>query len=1544
VGTSGIRYKPSGVIRGIYDIAAPGGVRYNVLLEGVDKEENVTATLLHFDPALLRYDRDRIEWLFEDSGLYEAGMWDAHTYVEGPFVDYLNTPVQTFRRENVNAILKTWEATTANKSGQDGLGRGVTSRRHYVTLQWADPNNPGSVGNKFIRVLHFYEGLTGPQYAIPLTNRRNAQTLFFWDDFERGVNLNSGLGISPSGHKAEHWAGVWGTESGKAKLVTAGALPAGQIYTAMWDMGVADGTWEIELPAMQLSGPLVFARAWKTVGGSTNKEGGIVIWPHSSNRYEIWRRWEASSGSLGFISNSVVPTAGDRVRVTCKGSYMLFEIVRAGVVVGSFTPNAADVIANGLTRTYFGIGHAPSIISANVRFDNPSFTSTARKYRGYQRFRDYGLMVNMVPIEGPGSDPAPVQWESTRVKNASTEAGGVTKTDVPQWAASTAVNAGEYRRPKANPNGRHYRAQNSGTTGASEPGTWPTTAGGTVVDNTITWVEETWNAGARSTDLLNRDGGILSFKIEQRRVASDTANRPNGFIPGNAETGQPWRTGAGAWIVASNALKPTAAGSLVLDSGVGSSVIVEAQLPLAVAGARLLVRYIDEANMLYWECLGPASGCRVVKRVAGVETVVKTYSNAVLNASFTNNDYVKIAARDNLITVYRNNVPIQAVDDINESQFIGATSQGIAASAAAVTSGVSFKNFGVYQNYTARIIGFALDNSTTILSDFGYAWNIKTDRTARPVVAGVEVGTALSINVGDELQIEARREVLTAGAAPVLRLHFYHIPALGIQGAQRGNPHHSVTVSQDLDATPMYVDTALYHVGASFNNVTYRRFSYDVFTDPASIDDYGPKWARSVIRKPELDTYAKRKAWADGLLAVFSRPRITTELYNVDASWGYERGHKVPVENTHFGWTPPVLQVIQEVRPGKVEGLRTLIVGESAYEFADTEFGVALKVPDIDEIDPPPAQNFATADSYRDSVDTVAQNFTFTDPGADVKVVWINVLAQFGDRGNVQRAPALPGSGKGTVRGLKPGASYVAWNETEDYNGNTSKPSVAINLTTANIVSILPPSNVVLGGMTWLPDEKAVMVEFVWDEVQGALDYEGTLIVTTLEGITTVETRRTNRTKTFVATVAAFATLLFSVASIDVYGMVGNYSAQVPTTAIGSYPASASPPNGDVERPDPLNVTMPADWTPSATGGGTFAWENGDAASGSRSISASRGTGSGSYAQWLSEIYPIPSGADFYIELSYKMNRTGADAYGTYQFLYYDVNKNYIGSSGSIALNDVTTWTIVRGGGAPLPATHKYVQIKLATNPLGSLSAPLTVYFDKIYAGPKVPKEAIAGVPLAGANATSTEFVIGDDTRLPPTSFNESVDDRVATLLVPGTGMAELYDDAAGSYTYSIAPGGVGPTQLAAHIPGLFYSSNKGRATAQGANFASVSSSWAKVAGTDITITAPASGPIRVVMQYRYSGNVDPSTAGATGIGIVSGTFNSAWGDDNFHEGLGSQVTISGIASIQGTIPAGASATLALYGKRISGAGIFTLYASGVNEKLAQWDWWSYRN
>lgn len=59
----------------------------------------------------------------------------------------------------------------------------------------------------------------------------------------------------------------------------------------------------------------------------------------------------------------------------------------------------------------------------------------------------------------------------------------------PAWQGSTAYSVGDLVRPTST-NSRSYRCYTAGTSSGSEP-TWPTTAGGTVTDGSVTWKETT---------------------------------------------------------------------------------------------------------------------------------------------------------------------------------------------------------------------------------------------------------------------------------------------------------------------------------------------------------------------------------------------------------------------------------------------------------------------------------------------------------------------------------------------------------------------------------------------------------------------------------------------------------------------------------------------------------------------------------------------------------------------------------------------------------------------------------------------------------------------------------------------------------------------------------------------------------------------------------------------------------------------------------------------------------------------------------------------
>lgn len=72
-------------------------------------------------------------------------------------------------------------------------------------------------------------------------------------------------------------------------------------------------------------------------------------------------------------------------------------------------------------------------------------------------------------------------WSSALIDKGNIDADGL------RWLANTAYSVGDQIYPDANDNGHYYQCTTAGTSGATEPASWPTS--GTQVDNTVTWTE-----------------------------------------------------------------------------------------------------------------------------------------------------------------------------------------------------------------------------------------------------------------------------------------------------------------------------------------------------------------------------------------------------------------------------------------------------------------------------------------------------------------------------------------------------------------------------------------------------------------------------------------------------------------------------------------------------------------------------------------------------------------------------------------------------------------------------------------------------------------------------------------------------------------------------------------------------------------------------------------------------------------------------------------------------------------------------------------------
>jgi hypothetical protein len=174
-----------------------------------------------------------------------------------------------------------------------------------------------------------------------------------------------------------------------------------------------------------------------------------------------------------------------------------------------------------------------------------------------------------------------------------------------QSPRSTAVTVGQYTVP-ATLNGRLYKCTaQTGNTGASEP-TWPTTAGGTVVDGGVTWTEQTTAIYAGTIPEGSATGyarvaitsGLTQWSGTQSAGSTVASTGTGGQISNNAAinfaqvtTSLGLVVGVGLWdaITAGNCWE-------VSITSTGTPTLVSANISPSVAAGALVVGYDTNAN------------------------------------------------------------------------------------------------------------------------------------------------------------------------------------------------------------------------------------------------------------------------------------------------------------------------------------------------------------------------------------------------------------------------------------------------------------------------------------------------------------------------------------------------------------------------------------------------------------------------------------------------------------------------------------------------------------------------------------------------------------------------------------------------------------------------------------------------------------------------------------------------------------------------------------------------------------------------------------
>jgi hypothetical protein len=206
----------------------------------------------------------------------------------------------------------------------------------------------------------------------------------------------------------------------------------------------------------------------------------------SKGLYAAVNRFEQPPGTIHSISNLIYDKDG--ALQTCDGSLIVSSLNAAGPVSNQNPFRQILRYADtGLPVRLFALqptGTNVNLIDVtSVSWTAPDITlASTYDLPNAVQAGDYlavALGAGITPALLDGGPLAVIQpWQNTWSANA----------NIPSWIANINVQQGQSVQPSAGANGHIYIAQNSGTTGATEP-TFPTTSGATVTDGQIVWQE-----------------------------------------------------------------------------------------------------------------------------------------------------------------------------------------------------------------------------------------------------------------------------------------------------------------------------------------------------------------------------------------------------------------------------------------------------------------------------------------------------------------------------------------------------------------------------------------------------------------------------------------------------------------------------------------------------------------------------------------------------------------------------------------------------------------------------------------------------------------------------------------------------------------------------------------------------------------------------------------------------------------------------------------------------------------------------------------------
>jgi hypothetical protein len=738
----------------------------------------------------------------------------------------------------------------------------------------------------------------------------------------------------------------------------------------------------------------------------------------------------------------------------------------------------------------------------------------------------------------------------------------------------------------------------------------------------------------------------------------------------------------------------------VVDAGIGSAAIVQATAAAAWAGWRLAFRVLD-ANNAYWVlCKGAGLGTDVVKWQAGVATVILHVATDISHGSV-----VKVLLIDDSISLYIGGVFRGSVT--GQTFLMGATQHGLSCATGGTDS--RWTNFSVSQNYTTKIIGLGFSNSSTSYNDVEFGWYFDAvNKNAQPMEGGTLKSVAVSALVGDSFKVEVRQVVDTIfGATTQHMVVTYWRKATGtgdwvLAYTSTTNP----TVSS---ATPLYVDTALYHVGAMFASVQVRRFTYGVYRDSTSVATYGPMWAKELLQDDTLDSPAKRQNAANALFARYGYPRITL---SVKCLKQLHQGRRILVNNTRLGITNQVriISKVEASQPSSQVREYTVQLGDRPYEYGDDEpLGYLLRLPDRDLSAPTPPSNFAATGATRSGM-LMQETFTWDKPAggnSDATYIEIYVSPAQADVGGItRRFPAQAGNAVWT--GLTPGRFYNARALFRDWNNNASPLTDFIQFSVPGIPAPPAPTwaatpYVVVGVM---PGTDTGAADLYWIPPAPAYDPAAIVIYATYPNgkrdpvVVPAPTNsyRLNGLVTGVPYTVALATR-------DSYGVEGLPSVVTQTITIQPV-GTPNVYNGEFEISDPTNDAWPDGWTGVPTvGTGSHALSTVAPYSGKQSLRVTMVTTGlgGGYVMTNRKLFAPPNRSYYATAMARTVSGTGA-AFVDMRFNAYDSAGSLISHSTLTVPNPNLTTSWLEFVSAPFtpPANTVLLELELSFSTAGT--------------------------------------------------------------------------------------------------------------------------------------------------------------------------------------------------------------------------------------------------